>query len=262
MLDRSGRVALKKIGLQLLACGVALWALTTTTTTQAQTLERTTSAVLNLDSALTPVAARYAVTVVPPPSAKTHDKPKTHTWYFYRDAQRIALLKGNVDEIWYRDGQQRISFERVFHEDERVVDYSTGELQTLRVIVHWAELSSFVHPDELRQLKLNSKHGAGNATLLHLSGVVGQERLAVDWLPALQLPKRITRQDKSGFKVRMELVESAEPAPHAWPPPGAKSADYLHLDAADFGDMGYDPVVRKSEALDVRLGWRAAHAHE
>ena len=260
MLDRSGRVALKKIGLQLLACGVALWALTSTT--QAQTLERTTSAVLNLDSALTPVAARYAVTVVPPPSAKTHDKPKTHTWYFYRDAQRIALLKGNVDEIWYRDGQQRISFERVFHEDERVVDYSTGELQTLRVIVHWAELSSFVHPDELRQLKLNSKHGAGNATLLHLSGVVGQERLAVDWLPALQLPKRITRQDKSGFKVRMELVESAEPAPHPWPRPGAKSADYLHLDAADFGDMGYDPVVRKSEALDVRLGWRAAHAHE
>ncbi|WP_408599008.1 hypothetical protein [Limnohabitans sp.] len=217
---------------------------------------------MNLDSALTPVAARYAVTVVPPPSAKTHEKPKTHTWYFYRDAQRIALLKGNVDEIWYRDGQQRISFERVFHEDERVVDYSTGELQTLRVIVHWAELSSFVHPDELRQLKLNSKHGAGDATLLHLSGVVGQERLAVDWLPALQLPKRITRQDKSGFKVRMELLESAEPAPHAWPRPGAKSADYLHLDAADFGDMSYDPVVRKSEALDVRLGWRAAHAHE
>lgn len=260
MLDRTRLVVLKIPCLKLLACGVAIWAVTTTT--QAQNLQRTTSPALNLDSAFTPVAARYVVTVVSPLSAKTHEKPKTHTWYFYREAQRIALLKGNVDEIWYRDGQQRISFERVFHEDERVVDYSTGELQTLRVIVNWAELSSFVHPDELRHLKLKSKHGAGNTTLLQLSGVVGQDRLAIDWLPELQLPKRITRQDKSGFKVRMDLVESAEPAHHAWPRPGAKSADYLHLDAADFGDMSYDPVVRKSEALDVRLGWRAAHAHE
>jgi hypothetical protein len=41
-----------------------------------------------------------------------------------------------------------------------------------------------------------------------------------------------------------------------------KSAHYLHIDAADFGDMDYDPVVRKAEALDTRLGWRASHKHD
>ncbi|GAP34226.1 hypothetical protein ISF6_4005 [Piscinibacter sakaiensis] len=43
---------------------------------------------------------------------------------------------------------------------------------------------------------------------------------------------------------------------------GQRSADYLRLDAADFGDMDYDPVVRKAEALDIRLGWRTAHHHD
>ena len=44
--------------------------------------------------------------------------------------------------------------------------------------------------------------------------------------------------------------------------PGARSADYLRIDAADFGDMEYDPVVRKAEAIDIRAGWRSAHAHD
>ena len=257
---RTRLVLLKIPSLKLLAWGIAFWAITTTA--QAQAPQRTTFSGLNLDSAFTSVAARYVVTIVPPTSAKPQEKNKTHTWYFYRQPQRIALLKGNVDEIWYRDEQQRISFERVCHDDERVVDYSTGELKTLGVTVNWAELSTFVHPEDLRLLKFNSKHGLGDTTLVHLNGVLGQERLAIDWLPALQLPKRITRQDKSGFKVRMELMESAAVAPNTWPHPGAKSAGYLHLDAADFGDMSYDPVVRKSEALDLRLGWRAPHAHD
>jgi hypothetical protein len=60
----------------------------------------------------------------------------------------------------------------------------------------------------------------------------------------------------------MVMVESASSPLPNWPGVGAKSAQYLHLDAADFGDMDYDPVVRKSEALDTRLGWRASHKHD
>jgi hypothetical protein len=60
----------------------------------------------------------------------------------------------------------------------------------------------------------------------------------------------------------MALVASAPTPLPNWPEIGVKSAHYLHLDAADFGDMDYDPVVRKSEALDMRLGWRASHKHD
>ncbi|WP_309624744.1 hypothetical protein [Methylibium sp.] len=41
-----------------------------------------------------------------------------------------------------------------------------------------------------------------------------------------------------------------------------RAADYLRIDAADFGDMEYDPIVRKAEAMDVKAGWRVAHRHE
>ena len=29
-----------------------------------------------------------------------------------------------------------------------------------------------------------------------------------------------------------------------------------------FGDMDHEPVVRLSEALDIRSGWRQPHAHD
>jgi hypothetical protein len=209
-----------------------------------------------------PLAARYAVTIERAVAGLSRVKPQQHTWYFHREAHRIALLKGSVDEVWFRDDQQRISFERVFHDDERVVDYSTGELATLNVKVDWAALSTFVDPSELAQLKLVSKQGKGKDARLQLRGRVGQELLTVDWLPALQLPQSLMRQVKGGATVRMKLVASAQAPLPTWPELGVKSAQYLHLDAADFGDMDYDPVVRKSEALDARLGWRASHKHD
>jgi hypothetical protein len=220
------------------------------------------SAAVTLDGELAPVAARYAVTIERPAAGLSRVKPQQLTWYFYRDAGRIALLKGSVDEVWFRDDQQRVSFERVFHDDERVVDYSTGELATLNVKVNWAALSTFVDPSELAQLKLVSKYAKGKDARLQLRGQVGQKFVTVDWLPALQLPQSLMRQVKGGATVRMKLVASAQAPLPTWPELGVKSAQYLHLDAADFGDMDYDPVVRKSEALDTRLGWRASHKHD
>lgn len=235
------------------------------------------------------IAARYAVTLEPKLPSQTLEKaaypspaqPKAQTqrltWYFYRSAQQIALLKGSVDEVWYRDAQNRISYERVLHADARVVDYSTGELATLNVKVDWAALSCFVDPSELAQLKQVSRKGKGpdarwrlrgalsggsGSALRGAVGTFGKDRLTVDWSPALQLPLSLTRQLQNGTTVRMELLASAPNPPPDWPQVGVQSAHYLHLDAADFGDMDYDPVVRKSEALDIRSGWRAAHRHD
>jgi hypothetical protein len=219
-----------------------------------------------MDEAPAALTARYVVTVHRASKTQPRYKPTQHTWYFYKDAQRVALLKGNVDELWFRDAQQRISFMRVFHDDARVVDYSTGELLTLHVNTDWAALSSFVDPSELSQLKRVSVQGQGRDTRWRLTGWLGQgstqAHVTVDWSPALQLPKRLVRQIKDGTTVRMTLVETAPLPLPSWPVVGVREASYLHLDAADFGDMDYDPVVRKSEALDARLGWRASHQHD
>lgn len=259
---------MKKISAKFLLSFATIWALATAA--QAHDVPRPplslaplrAPAPVALDGQLAPVAARYAVTIERAAAGSSRVKPQQHTWYFYRDAERIALLKGSVDEVWFRDAQQRVSFERVFHDDERVVDYSTGELATLNVKVDWAALSTFVDPSELAQLKLVSKYGKGKDARLQLRGRVGQEWVTVDWLPALQLPQNLMRQVRGGATVRMKLVASAQAPLPTWPELGVRSAQYLHLDAADFGDMDYDPVVRKSEALDTRLGWRASHKHD
>lgn len=222
----------------------------------------TSAVALSSQAEVAPIAARYVVTIERTSASKLRDKPQSQIWYFYRDAQRVALLKGNVDEVWYRDAQQRISFERVFHDDARVVDYSTGELATLHVNVDWAALSRFVDTAELAQLKLVSKKGKGRDAQWHLHGRVGNEQLDVVWLPALELPQRLTRHVPGVLTVRMQLVAKAQSPQPNWPVVGERSAHYLHLDAADFGDMDDDPVVRKSEALDTRLGWRASHKHD
>lgn len=214
---------------------------------------------LGLETEVNPVAARFEVTIDRQRVDPIHAKPQLYTWYFYRNSQQIALLKENVDEVWYRDSSQRLSFERVFHQDERVVDYSTGELATLNIHVDWAALSRFVDPIELSQLNLVSRNGTGKTQCLHLRGKIGKERIEVDWLPALQLPQKITRQMHGASSVRMRLVAAYSNPMLQWPVVGARSVQYLHLDAADFGDMDYDPVVKKSEALDIRLGWRASH---
>jgi hypothetical protein len=224
--------------------------------------QATTQALL-LDTAPVPMAARYAVSVtLPRPGGGRPATPQRHQWYFFRDAEHIALLKGNIDEAWHRDAAGRLSFERVFHEEHRAVDYSAGELATLGVQADWRALSSFIDGRELTTLKLLSRTGRGKDERIRLAGTQAGQSLSVDWLPALQLPARVVRESQDGRSTRIELEQHGMPAPAGWPVPGARASGYLRLDAADFGDMDYEPVVKQSEALDVRSGWRSAHAHD
>ena len=229
------------------------------------------------DSATAPARVRVG-TIPPPPSAfqavAAHYRVRIETrgadgrrvwhsadWYFYREAERIALVKGAVEDLWLRDAGG-LRFERVFHADRRVIDYSAGELATLGVAVDWQALSGFVDLTGWVALKAAGADGTGATRILRFSGMQRGQAVSLRWSPALGLPTQIERRDANGLRVRHELVASAPVPRPDWPLPGARSADYLHIDAADFGDMAYDPVVRKAEALDVLAGWRRAHGAE
>lgn len=218
---------------------------------------------LGLQADPPPVAARFRVSVTVPPDGKGGPATVRRTeWTYLRGADRIALMKGGIDEVWRRDAQGRVSFERVFHAEQRVIDYSTGELATLGVRADWLALSSFVDPAELTPLKLVSRSGRGGDERIRLAGTAGGQSLTVDWLSALHLPARLLRRAADGSVTLIELAQHASTPPAAWTEPLLRSASYLRLDAADFGDMEYEPAVRLSEALDVRDGWRSAHGHD
>ena len=218
------------------------------------------AAALTLSETPPPLSARYRVTAAKP--ARSARPPVKQIWHFHRNAEQVALLKGTIDEVWHRDPQGLVSFERVFHDDQRAVDYTAGELATIGVATDWAALSSLVDAQVLRSLRVVSRRGTGAAERVVLVGRASSDAYRVEWSPALQMPTRMLRTERDGRRTELVLERQVAVAPATWPVVGQRSADYLRLDAADFGDMDYDPVVRKAEALDIRLGWRTAHHHD
>jgi len=181
-----------------------------------------------------PLAARYQVVVIAGSDA-SGSVVRQQEWVFWRQADTVAVNKDSTEEIWQRDAHGRISLQRVLHAQRTVVDYSAGELAALGIEVNWSELCRF-----------------GSA-----AGTAG-----VEWDASLNLPARFTQLVNGRTLVRFELLESRAGAPADWDLPGHRSAGYAQLDAADFGDMAYDPAVRVAESLDVQAGWRqAAHRH-
>ena len=181
-----------------------------------------------------PLAAKYRMVVIAGSDAST-SVVRQQEWVFVRQAGMVAIHKGSTEEIWQRDVHGRISLQRVLHAQRTVVDYSAGELATLGIEVDWSELCRF-----------------GSA-----AGTTG-----VEWDGSLNLPARLTQLINGRTLVRFDLLEAQPGAPADWDLPSHRSAGYAHIDAADFGDMAYDPAVRVAESLDVQAGWRqATHRH-
>ena len=78
----------------------------------------------------------------------------------------------------------------------------------------------------------------------------------------MRWPSSSTRRIAPTGRVQFELQEWHVSAPPSWSVAGRQSADYLHVDSADFGDMACDAFVRKAETFDVLAGWRKPHAHD
>ena len=75
-----------------------------------------------------------------------------------------------------------------------------------------------------------------------------------------KLPVQLLRHGKTG-QVLYQRLALRDNAPADWPRAGAGTEDFQRLDAADFGDMDYNPVVRQEEARDALAGWRKPHPH-
>ncbi|MEO8297542.1 MAG: hypothetical protein ABI574_06995 [Burkholderiales bacterium] len=200
-----------------------------------------------------PLVAQYRVTL------QAAGQPRrVETWTFWRDARRIALIKGSEEEVWQRE-PAGIRLQRLYHADHKLVDYTPGELRTLQVNARWLPLGTLIDEALLPTLRRR-----GTAALPHYSGRVRGEQIDLQWDPARRLPLQMTRRSAQGSVQFQRLAVQAEPgqAPPQWPVPTPDRSDYDRVDAADFGDMEGDPFVRKVLAQDMRRGWRAGHSHD
>lgn len=180
------------------------------------------------------VAAHFRLQLEPAEGGMPAPAPKD--WYFQRSASELRIAKGDIEEVWRRDARGQISFERIFHADQRRVFYTPGELRTLGIEAEWERLGQMVDrpaPGEPAQLQ---------------------------WDDQRQLPLLLSRGLAAG-KLTLRLVDTWGVAPAGWAARRSASEGYLLVDAADLGDMPNDSFAGKAEAYDLRVGWRAPHAH-
>lgn len=210
----------------------------------------------------TPIAAQYEVRL----TDRVGRLLQKSDWYFWREANRIETARSilGLGEIWMRDERGEITLRRVFHPDRRIIEYLPRELKALGMEPSWDALGAVIDPRSLDAGKRigTTKLPQGRATTYE--GVSGGQRVKIWWLDEQQLPAKVERQLENGrFVLALKSLHASAPA--AWPRTSeAQLNDYQLIDIADFGDMEYDPFIRKVErldALDGAAGARPRHAH-
>jgi hypothetical protein len=249
-------------------------------------VSRRLAAAALLAAALSPVAAAQplAITLLPASSAtaspatsaaQTADAPaltarfrvtwtpsgqpaQVQHWQLQRSAIEIGWIKGDGrEDVWRRDSSG-IRLERVLRRDRHLIDYSAGELRTLGVQTDWHALGSLFTDADLARLRRLPDPQSG--AWPHYRGELDGEQVELRWDPVARLPVQLLRRSKAG-QVRYERLALSVAPPADWPRAGAGTEDFQRLDAADFGDMEDNPVVRREEARDALAGWRKPQPH-
>ena len=202
------------------------------------------------------LSARFRVTWTP-----RSGPTQVQQWQLKRTATEISWIKSpTLEEIWRLD-RSGIRLDRVLRADRHVISYSAGELRTLAVTLDWSALGSLIAEPDLAHLHA----AAGSPADLtrgtqRYRGVLGADTVDLRWDPVARLPVQLLRRNKTGQVLYQRLTQHRT-APADWPRAGAGTEDFQRVDAADFGDMDYKPVVRQEQARDERAGWRAPHSH-
>jgi hypothetical protein len=205
--------------------------------------------------AFTPVAARYQET-----RGDGDGHRHAAEWVFIRNGAQVELGRGGYVELWERDAQGEISWQRIFHDARKLISYTPGELRTERRAPSWEALNSIIDERLLGSLRPAGATRYLGRVATRYRGEVGGERIEVLWLDAERLPATVSRRDKvHSYQLRLRELRPA-PAP-GWPRADmARAADYVFIDGSDLGDREYDPFVRRVLAMDEAHG-AGGHAH-
>ena len=188
-------------------------------------------------AATTPLAARFDLKV-----------NKTQTdWYLWRDANSVETANSLTGQntLWQRSGHNEYNYRRVFHKDQRVVDYTPGEIKTRHAEPDWAKLASVISPFLLEELKRGPSKTLFGQKAVRYNGSVGGQKIDLWWLEQAKIPAQL-HMIHGKERMQLDLKELHGSSPANWPRADEeKIAAYGLIDAADFGDMENDPFVAR-----------------
>lgn len=173
------------------------------------------------------------------------ERKASSDWYLVRQDNQVATAKGDYAEVWQRDDRGELSLTRIYHQDRKVIQYTTGELRTQGRLKNWEVLNQVLDPGTKEALKKSGHTTFMGRKAARYQGKIGGETVKVIWLEKEAIVARLERSGK-GYTDTLELKALREKPLATWPSVDLeKVSDYAYLDGADLGDMEYDPFVQR-----------------
>ena len=197
------------------------------------------------DDSFPPLAAHYTKTL------KYRNKtPISSDWYLIRRPDQVETSRDRYSEVWQRDTRGELTLTRVFHQDRKLIHYTTGELRTQHRGKDWDSLNGIVAKLELQKLKRAADITYLGRPATRYIGHFGEEKIEVLWLKAEALAAKYVHTDNDR-SLTLELKDLRSNPIAEWPQANPKKIEpYDYIDGADLGDMEYDPFVRRVLASD------------
>jgi hypothetical protein len=176
---------------------------------------------------------------------------KTQRWTFRRHANWVEYEWHDigVTEHWRIDARSNVSYSEAFHRERTIVRYTSGDLATLGLDPQWEKLNHVIVPPRdnttFTPVFVSQAARAGQRYQVQDDAT----RSSVVWLGDLRLPAEVRSTTRQGRRVHVRLLEVKQ---RLGVVSAAPDRSYRTIDFADFGDMEYDPFVRR----------HAGHAHQ
>lgn len=202
---------------------------------------------------LSPIAAEFSTTIT-----TSGQQPHIIGWRLLRNNQRVELvhLSSQVSEVWSKTSQDFWFYQKVFSEDQQVIEYSPSDLSALGIEPQWLPIALAIDPKILQELGTGKpgKPLFGYETQ-RFNGKFNGADYDVIWIPALTLAARV-KYSKDGMLSVTEVKKPYELAQAPWSPVDIRR--YRLIDFSDLGDMERDPFVLK---VQNQLPGGHAHTH-
>ncbi len=175
-----------------------------------------------------------------------HDEDKhesTYRWRFWRTADRVEThnLQDNTGEIWDKTADGNIGYQRVFHDQQQVIDYLPGDLKAIGSTFDWAGLATLLNQSMLNPLQGGERMEIMGHAALRYQNRDSDQPLEVIWLEHEQLPALI-KHSEHGHTIVTRIQALYPLAQSPWP--YQHVANYNITDFADIGDKENDPVIK------------------
>lgn len=166
-----------------------------------------------------------------------------HQWRFWRTAKRVEThnLQDNSGEIWTKSADGKIAYERVFHQQKQVIEYTPGDLRVIGTEFDWSAIATLLSKAMKAVLVEGDREQVLGRPAIHYQSSNPDAPLEITWFDHEQLPALIKRNDH-GHTITTRVIGIYPLAESPWP--YNRAANYRYTDFADIGDKESDPFIQ------------------